>query len=667
MSKQQAPNTTGIGTADLQWHSDETPYSPRFDDIYYAPTHGAEESTHVFLEGINAPACWQQRPHYTLAETGFGTGLNFLLTLDLWLATAPAHGRLHYIAVEAYPMDQAALARAHAPFAWLAPHSAALVQAWPPAVAGFHQRSLAQGRVTLTLLFGPAASMLAQLSATVDGWYLDGFAPSRNPEMWSDTLFAQLSRLSRLGTRLASFTVAGTVKRGLRAQGFTLHKAPGFGQKRECLRGVLENPLPHKPNIPPWYAPPQRSEPVSSVAIIGAGIAGAACAYACRRAGLQVTLFERHAQPGAEASGNPSGLFSPRLTAGVSLDGRFHAAAYFHALDLYAQLAQHTPEIYHPGRGLLQMAESEADVQRLQQALFHSAWPPQHAQWWDAATASQQLGTPLPRGGLWHAQAGALNPSVLCAALLADVTAHYQTEIVRLAPQPEGWTLHTAQRHYGTFDAVVIAAGATAPLLYPEAEIPNTAVQGQLSILPAANPLNQHALVFGGYLTPPYQDEQGQLCQVLGSTYRPWDDLSDCSWSECQPEAHQLVWQQLNETLPQLGQQWLGPARQGRAALRAAMKDHFPLFGPLINPSAYRTNYATLYQGKRVSLAKPAVYIDGLYLIGGLGSRGLLTAPLFGACMAALLSGGPLPLEADLWCAVHPARLLVRSLKKPPL
>ncbi|MEQ9361019.1 MAG: tRNA (5-methylaminomethyl-2-thiouridine)(34)-methyltransferase MnmD, partial [Rhodospirillales bacterium] len=267
-----AKSPLGLGTARLAWR-DGVPCSAEFGDIYFSPKGGLGEARHVFLDGIGAPDVWRGRPRFTVGELGFGTGLNVLALWDAWRRRAAPDARLHIVSVEGFPLEPGDLAGAHTGFPELAPLAAELRAAYPRRVSGFHRLRLDGGRVALTLLFGPVADMLEKLTACVDAWFLDGFAPRRNPEMWSDAVFRQLARLSAPGARVATFSAAGAVRRGLAAAGFAMAKRPGFAGKLECLAGRLDA-LPLDDGDAPWYAAPPPLGPGAAVAVIGGGIAG---------------------------------------------------------------------------------------------------------------------------------------------------------------------------------------------------------------------------------------------------------------------------------------------------------------------------------------------------------------------------------------------------------
>lgn len=223
--------------ARLALNSDGTPFSGEFGDVYHPADGGAGQARHVFLAGNGLPERWRGRKMFVILETGFGLGLNFLATWAEWRADPERCARLHFVSVEKHPFTAPDLATLHAPHHEFAPLAAELRQSWPPLVAGSHRLHLDGGRVALTLLFGDALDCLRRVEASVDAFYLDGFAPGKNPVMWSHPVFRAVARLAQAGATLATWTVASSVREALAAAGFTTEKRPGFGRKREMLTG----------------------------------------------------------------------------------------------------------------------------------------------------------------------------------------------------------------------------------------------------------------------------------------------------------------------------------------------------------------------------------------------------------------------------------------------
>lgn len=216
------------------------PYSAAFGDIYHTSDGGLGQVAHVFMAGNGLPGRWQCREAFTILETGFGLGLSFLVSWQAWRDDPQRSGRLHFISVEKYPFQPADLARLHADWPQFSALSAELIAAWPPLCTGRHDLLLNDGQVRLTLLFGDALLQLPQLEETADAIYLDGFAPSKNPDMWSLPLFRHLARLAAPACTLATWAVAGSVRRGLAEAGFRVERIKGFGGKRQMLTGLWQ-------------------------------------------------------------------------------------------------------------------------------------------------------------------------------------------------------------------------------------------------------------------------------------------------------------------------------------------------------------------------------------------------------------------------------------------
>lgn len=645
----------------IVWRDGRTPQSARFGDIYFSPDDGAAESRYVFLDGIGAPDLWRDRPLTVLGETGFGTGLNFLLTWQAWRQTAAPSARLHYLAVEGFPLSRDDLGRALAAFPALAAEAAALLAVWPLPHPGHHLLDLDGGRVRLHLLIGPAGAALRGASARVDGWYLDGFAPSRNPDMWTPAVFAEVARLSAPGARLATFTAAGQVRRDLSAAGFALEKRPGFGIKRECLHGRLEHP-PSAADPTPWF---RRGAPAADgpVAILGGGIAGASLAAALRRAGRPAVMVEAGAALARDGSGNPSALMKPRLTPDGHPYGRFHALAWLHALRLYDSL---DAPVWRDGRGVLAAARDEAERAEQEKLVAALGWPEDDLRLVDAAEAERLSGCPTPRGGLWFGRAGCLHPQALCPALAEGTPVRLHTRVGGLERTAGGWLLRDPDGGaVMEAAAVVLALGAALPDLWPQADWPLGRSRGQITFLPASAAGPRRAVSFGGYLTAPFADEDGRPVHALGATYDRWRHRPE-DWRPVRAADHDRTLALLREALPEAAARLAAEPLGGRAGLRCTIPDHLPLAGPVHDRSAFLAAFADLHHGRRADLYPPAPLQEGLSVLGALGSRGFQTAPLAAEVVVADIAGTPRPVDADIAAALHPARFDVRHLKHPP-
>ena len=447
----------------LTWLPQHTPYSERFGDVYRSRTGGLAESRAVFLDGCGLPKAWADAHLFTVGEMGFGTGLNFLNTYDLWRHTKRGNARLHYIAVEGFPISHQDMKECVARWPELRIVGKALIRAYLHPQPGFQRFFFENNKVVLTLLCGEALQMLSALDAHIDAWFLDGFAPDKNPEMWRPEVLAEVARLSKPGTKLATYTVAGDVRRALASLGFDVMKAPGFGTKAEMLRATFREHPAHqehkrKDTLPPWFAAPPVSTTHSGHAVIvGAGLAGTNVAHALHKRGWRTTIIDRRRTIADEASGNSVGVLMPRLTAAENLDGRFYARAWRMCLDQLEELAETGENISRDRCGVLQLATDEDD-ERLK-AIANLGTLPEPLLFHVSATeASEIAGTKLPYSALYFPQGGWLNPKLLCAALARNSTFVGNTRVSHIEHHHGLWNVHDAEGQIITrADAVIFA------------------------------------------------------------------------------------------------------------------------------------------------------------------------------------------------------------------
>jgi tRNA 5-methylaminomethyl-2-thiouridine biosynthesis bifunctional protein len=630
-----------LPSAELTWR-DGHPFSGRFGDIYYSDD-GIAETHHVFLDGIGVPDCWRDRREFTIVETGFGTGLNFLATWARWRETAGADARLNFVSVEGYPLDLEALTRTHEVLGPLRPLAEELRKKLPPRIGGFHTVDLDGGRVRLLLLYGEAEAMLQELIGDADAWFLDGFAPGKNPEMWSDTVFAEIARLSRPGARLATFTAAGRVRRALEAAGFAMEKRPTL-RKRECLAGTF-NGGDAGVTDRPWFAWPKPLAAGSRIAVVGAGIAGATAARALADGGFKVVVHEAGSGAASGASGTPAAVVQPRPLTGDGVDASFHAAAFRAAVDLYDTLGRAGHTVWRE-RGVLVLGRDAADAARYRRLAESGLLGPDAGEWIDASEASRRSGLAVDLPGTWFPTGGALDGEGVCRALLDGIEVRYDDAV-------------TPEQALTSADAVLITVGHATSALANCTAIGLHANRGQLTqIAPDAWAAGQRAPVtYGGYLvTAPGG-------HMVGSTFRRINAPDNGAWRSPEPldDASNLAL--LTSRLPAVdiaradaASAWVG--------LRATTEDRLPVLGPVPDPAGYAGAYARLRHGPGAGPFLAAPFRPGQYALAGLGTRGFLTAPLSAAVFAERLAGRPVALPGSALDAVHPARFLIRDLKR---
>src|SRR5487761_2146218 len=360
-----------IEPAELAFDSEGTPYSSVYGDVYHSAQSGPGQAQHVFVAGNNLPHRWAQARVFTILETGFGLGLNFLATWRQWRDDPARPQRLHYVSIEKHPFERGALAALHSRYGEFAPLAQQLQDAWPPPVAGMHRLHFEDERLTLTLAFGDALELMPRLRLRADAIYLDGFAPRLNPDMWSLQQMRRQARLARPGATVATYSSAALVRQGLEAAGFAVEKCPGFGRKREMLRGSL---VPRRAQA----APVERSS--RQAIVIGAGIAGAAISERLARRGWRIDLIESRALPATSAPAKYAGVFHPHLSRDDCILSRAVRSGYLYALGRWPALERSGLALSWARCGVLQLSVDSERQERMIRANAALGFPADFAQ-----------------------------------------------------------------------------------------------------------------------------------------------------------------------------------------------------------------------------------------------------------------------------------------------
>lgn len=628
--------------AQLEFDVQGTPISKTYQDIYHSADGGLDQARHVFIAGNRIKERWRNQALFTILETGFGLGLNFLATWQAWREDPDRCERLHFVSIEKHPFSASDLARLHQCWPELADQASELRAAWPPLAPGAHRLLLNQGRVTLTLFLGDANGLLPRIVARANALYLDGFAPSKNPDLWSESLLRRLSRCCAPDATLATWTVAASVRKSLQDAGWELERSPGFGSKRDMLTGRRRT---MRSRITPVPDQPTGNR---NALVVGAGIAGCAVAEALARRGWQVQVIERHSGPAREASGNPAGLFHPALARDDNYIARLSRACTLYLARLLPQLGG---GLRYGLSGVLQLARDEVQDTAQREVIDALALPKDYADYRSRDEASTLAGQPLAQGGWYYPAAGWVSPPTLCAALLARwplrITTRYGIEAAALLRQGEEWSVWDTQGNIlAQAPLVVVTSAYDSARLLPEAGLSFENIRGQVSVVPAGViPTIHTALCGNGYVTP----VAGEV-QCFGATY----DFRD---EDPNPrrEGHITNLAHLQALLPMADLSSLDPDHiLGRVGFRTTTPDRLPNAGPVPNLET---------PGRREAQLAEVPRAPGLHTLCGLGSRGMVWAPLAAELIAARIEGEPLPLERELVDALDPARFLLRLRK----
>ncbi|MFJ2481484.1 bifunctional tRNA (5-methylaminomethyl-2-thiouridine)(34)-methyltransferase MnmD/FAD-dependent 5-carboxymethylaminomethyl-2-thiouridine(34) oxidoreductase MnmC [Pseudomonas sp. NPDC087598] len=648
--------------AQLDWDDQGRPRSRVFDDVYFSDQSGLEETRYVFLEQNRLAERFAALPadgRLVIGETGFGTGLNFLCAWQLFEEHASASARLHFVSVEKYPLSPADLQRALALWPALKPLADQLLKHYVAIHQGFQRITLANGRVTLTLLIGDALEQLPQLDAQIDAWFLDGFAPAKNPDMWTAELFVELARLAAPGSTISTFTSTGWVRRLLNAAGFKMKRTPGIGHKWEILRGEFlgwpEHVAPPQAEKP-WFARPAPLNGDRRALVIGAGLAGCATAASLASRGWHVSLLERHAAIAQEASGNPQGVLYLKLSA--------HGTALSQLIVSGFGYTRRLLETLQRGRdwddcGVLQLAFNTKEAER--HAQLAEAFAPDLLLWLDQPEAQARAGVGVAHGGLYYPEGGWVHPPALCQAQTAQANVELLShrEVLDLRKVDDQWQAFDGDRLLASAPVVVLAGAAEIKRFAQSAELPLKRIRGQITRLAQTEQSQALATVVcaEGYVAPARLGEH-----TLGASFD--FNSNDLTPTTAEHFGNLAMLEEISSDLVtrlQIDQQ--DPEDlQGRAAFRCTSPDYLPIVGPLADREAFIQAYAALSKDARQVPDIACPWLDGLYVNSGHGSRGLITAPLSGELLAAWLDNEPLPLPRSVAEACHPNRFALRQL-----
>ena len=580
--------------------------SSEFDDIFFSAQDGLAETQHVFIAGTSLEKMLAENTHLVIGETGFGTGLNLCAVMAL-LDTSDSQCRIDYISFEASPLEAGTADRALSAFSGLDAYRHQLIASWPRRWPGVHHVELCNGQLHLQLHYGQAEDILPTLDFTADTWFLDGFAPARNDSLWSETVLRNIGRLSRAGTKLASFTVAGAVRQRLAETGFEVTKQPGFGHKRHMLVAEMKAGR---------QALPATEQADQHVLIVGAGIAGCALSYHLDRLNISHQLIDAETGVAGQASGNPAGLVLPHLSVGDSLAARLSLSAF---ADMLAPLDA-SGAILSEQVVSLDMPDIKA---RRQQKLATQGYPEDLACYRTADELSEMLNISVDVGGMVIPQAKLISPRPFCAYLAASEP--IKAQITDMARHAAGWLLTSSEGVQFDGTHLVLSSGHALPDMLEQLGYSSGRFQlttGQISLMPARDmPEDLPALNFGGYLAR--LPEQ----VMLGASYD--FTLSDRVLERAHRHNLALLPEQLHHLIDTDISGW-----QGRVANRLATEFRMPL-----------CDYDCGGQ------------IEGLSVLGALGSRGLTLGFFLARHLAGQIAGRPDFLQRRLKDAMSLSRV----------
>ena len=680
-----------ITPAKIDWQKDDTgnrvPVSGEFGDVYFSHADGLAETRHVFLAHNQLPerlARLAPKQCFTIAELGFGTGLNLLASWLLWRQLRDTHprlanARLHFITTEKFPIPLADLTHILALWGERAPELAPLIEpllaAYPPLIAGCHRLDFSFDNLTVDMWFGDAAQSLCKLSIGhayqtkpyIDAWFLDGFAPSCNSTLWADSIFAQMQRLSRPHTTAATYSCAGIVKRGLKEHGFDIKKVKGFGRKREMLTAIMtktdngdtannnkndvHNHDEHKTHGDNQDATARLFD---HTIVIGAGVSGLLTAWALANRGIAVTLLDKTA-PLAGASGNPRALLAPKMTPIHHVDEHLHTIGYLYSSRLYRDLNQkatqlNTAPILEPTGALDLLMKANIGTEQIADYPSEMATTLSHEQ---AQSISGLKARDLSEN-LYLPQSGLVNPQALKNIILRHPFIDFQPLTVASIRETdeqvciEGSNQNSDQNQETVSivaDHVVICAAFESHQL-DDRIFDCRKIRGQLSWFTPNTAqladLPNIPLKYSGYCAPfnaqTGDDElntvtAGKPYLLLGASFVRNDTDTDLRDDEHQISRDKLVTAipEMDSLIPTDTSGW-----HGRAGIRTQTPDYHPIVGPLANS-------------------------ERIWTMSAMGAKGYALAPICAEALAGMMLGTFAPLSKAMLERLSPSRTRLQT------
>ena len=662
-----------IENAKITWLESGLPYSTEFEDIYYSRDDAIAESQHVFLEANKLRQRWQHESGietFHIGELGFGSGLNFLQVMKLWQELDKRPARLHYIAFEKHPLTFAQMQRIHQRWPSLTPQSAELLEQYTDHSEGCH-RMLLGNEITLDVYYGDAHEQLNQrmidVCPPIQCWFLDGFSPANNIELWEEPLMHLLASCSDESTTLSSYSVAGKVRTALKNAGFEVSKIEGFGRKRHSLFATMPaieiEPLESKPKEEetqpsldsPWFILPKPHFAGKTAVIVGAGLAGCSTAHSLAQRGWKVTVVDAKDGPASGASGNTQMALRCRLFNAPSPQARFFLHAYLFALRQFTQIRRHSNLAWNPC-GVLQLSNAMNKRNPLQLEKLQQLYSNQIVQLLSKAQASSEAGIALREEAWLFPSGGAMEPSSLCEAYLAHarINCIFDARVTELNRSGEKWQVDAGQAQQIIADVVVVANSHSATRLSQCAGLPLQTLRGQTTAIATNESSNKLKSVVSGGRTV-FPANAGQ--HLLSASYANSNELqvlpADTHENSVVAATNFADADVLDED-----------AVAERVSLRCNSPDRMPLVGMAPNLEEMRITYAELSRNAKAKFNSAGDYYAGLYLNVAHGSNGLASCPLSAEFLASLITKENLPLSRDIAGCLNPTRFLIKDLKK---
>ncbi|MEM7304523.1 MAG: bifunctional tRNA (5-methylaminomethyl-2-thiouridine)(34)-methyltransferase MnmD/FAD-dependent 5-carboxymethylaminomethyl-2-thiouridine(34) oxidoreductase MnmC, partial [Pseudomonadota bacterium] len=600
---------------------------------------------------------------FIIAETGFGFGLNFLNCAHKWLKNATKEQRLHYFSFEKHPVQHCHLTQCYETLSLESNISSLLLSQLPMPVRGFHRIHFYEQNIHLTLVYGDALNFLKQASFQADCWFLDGFSPSKNQELWSFETAKEIFRLTKNNGTFSTYSSASQVRNNFNLAGFTVSKRRGFEAKREMLTGKCENKKQQTEfhfKEKAWFNLTQNQCGDKKITIIGAGMAGVFTAAALAKRNWDVTIIDRQPRPAMEGSGNANAILMPRLSIDHDAQSQLTLAGYLYSVNFLNNLKRQAPELSWEQCGAIQIPRDDKQRQRMLEIISQEEIPEELLYSVDIERIKSLTNCTVSDQG-WHIPlAGWTVPGQVCSYLLDRYKEriHFiaNTHVNSISEANNIWSVYDKHNHLINTSSTLLIANAHSANQFQQTNWCETyPKRGQLTYLPesSSNIHPQKIICADAYLTPKVDTQY-----VLGATFITADTSKELRDNE-----HLDNLRKVKKIIPSFEYQYLEQI-DGRVAIRSVSQDRLPIVGPVANVDDFQRQYSDVTSGATHIKYSDPKYYKGLYLSTAFGSRGLAWIPLCAETMACMINNEPLPISKYLISHIHPSRILIKKLMK---
>ncbi|CUU77055.1 5-methylaminomethyl-2-thiouridine methyltransferase [Campylobacter hyointestinalis] len=594
-------------------------YSKRFDDVYFNTQNPLLECFHTYSSVVDA----LEGSNITIAEAGFGAGLNFFSTVS------SLNGKnLHYIAIEKYPFNKDELRQIYQRFECFSRYFDEFIKQYEVLQNALIRINLGKD-IILDIYFGDILEGLKELNFKADAWYLDGFTPAKNPQMWSEELFGAIKYFCKNGAIIRTFSSASIVRLRLLDAGFSVKKLKGFGKKREMLEAICVKEYQKPQN---WYSLPAIDK-FTNVLVIGGGVAGLVSATKFKKAGFNVVVAEKMNEVATNGSSNLAGILMPLITLPTTVLGLMHMSAFLMARNFYKDSE------FSDFCGVDDYGVSELQLKRFEE--------------WGQNGIFELTKNSSLYPSAFIKSAAQLMPKSLCSDLAKSLYVKFGYEFAGLKKSGDGYLVEFKNQKRVSADLVIFAMGDKSNYLFNEVFYDEymqlSSVRGQVTHIKNGIDLERPFSAKG------YACKSVNGVQVIGATYDR-NDFTSCARSK----DNEKNIADISEFLIGKNVDIIG----SNVGFRGYSGDRSPLIGAVHDALKFKEIYKSLLWTKNRENHAGAVHHQNILISSAHGSRGLCTAVFGAEILLDMVLGRQICTTKSILDSLNPARFLVRKLKK---